>query len=321
MDSNATPGNVNGEIDRRSNLSYEEFSGRYMYANKPVIFTDALGPWRALSRWTPNFFQSEFGDMTFSIAEGRKSSSYSEKTNGMVQYTMAHFIDRVLESSDDSPAPYFRNQSLSGMFPSLKADVEPAPEYFFPNWLLDQYTIKRFHAALHHYGILELFIGGRGGTFPVLHYDHGGLHAFLMQIYGRKRYVLYPPDQTPYMYPTKEKPNLSMVNSVFEPDLNRFPLFAKAVPTTFELAAGEMMFLPSGWWHTVKMLTPSITLSLNMINHSNWQALVNTKRSNPLVSLASRVYLTGAGAWRAWRDRDWSTRGRARVQPSATWYV
>ena len=48
------------EIDRRDNLSYEEFAEKYLYANKPVIVTDMIRQWKALSRWTPEFFQREF---------------------------------------------------------------------------------------------------------------------------------------------------------------------------------------------------------------------------------------------------------------------
>ena len=36
------------EIDRRSNLSYSEFSERYPYKSTPVIVSDALRNWRAL---------------------------------------------------------------------------------------------------------------------------------------------------------------------------------------------------------------------------------------------------------------------------------
>ncbi|MGH8594770.1 MAG: hypothetical protein ACREV3_13245 [Gammaproteobacteria bacterium] len=72
------------------------------------------------------------------------------------------------------------------------------------------------------------------------------------------------------------------------------------------------MFVPSHWWHTTKMLTPSITLSINTVNRSNWHELVNfvSMRRSPLVSIASRLYLTGAGTWRSWRDRNWSRRVR-----------
>ena len=56
-----------GQIERRANLSYAEFSDRYMYPNRPVILTDALARWKALSRWTPDFFRREFADMSFEV--------------------------------------------------------------------------------------------------------------------------------------------------------------------------------------------------------------------------------------------------------------
>jgi hypothetical protein len=75
-----------------------------------------------------------------------------------------------------------------------------------------------------------------------------------------------------------------------------------------------MLFIPSHWWHTTKMLTPSISISANVVNQSNWHELVtfvSMRRRNPLMSLASRVYLTGAGAKRSWRDRNWRKRAMA----------
>ena len=57
------------EIERRENLSYEEFAREYLYPLKPVIVTDAFRGWQALKHWTPKFFKQEFGGMTFSINE------------------------------------------------------------------------------------------------------------------------------------------------------------------------------------------------------------------------------------------------------------
>jgi histone arginine demethylase JMJD6 len=299
------------DIERRANLSYSEFSDRYMYANKPVIVTDALRQWRALSRWTPEFFKEEFGDMRFSMSRVGPGQARDGET-GDEEYTMARFIDRVLESTEENPAPYFHNRILADLFPSLCQDIEPLPEYFQPNWLPERYLVGYVGKVLNRGAAIELYVGGKGGSFPVLHYDGAGTHAFLMQVYGRKQFTVYPPEQEPYLYPSPEKQNSSMVNSVDTPDLERFPLFAKAVPTTFVLEPGELLFVPSHWWHTTTMLTPSITLSINTLNQSNWHELIAfvAMRRSPLVSLASRVYLTGAGAWRAWRDRNWSRRVR-----------
>jgi hypothetical protein len=299
------------EIERRQNLSYEEFAAEYLYPLKPVIVTDVLRKWPALNRWSPEFFKLKFGEMKFQLNEDAgQDAGYKGNEQG-TEYTMARFIDCVLASTDEHPAPYFRNRVLDELFPSLKGDIQPLPEYLLPNWLAEQYAVKYVKDVLNRGAAIELFIGGKGGSFPVLHYDGAGVHAFLMQLYGRKQYVVYSPDQEPFLYPSPERENLSMLRNIDSPDLEKFPLFAKAVPAKFYLEPGELLFMPSHWWHTVKILTPSITLSANVLNQSNWHELVRfvaMRRRNSIVSMASRVYLTGAGAWRAWRDREWRQR-------------
>lgn len=298
-------------IERRNNLSYEEFAAEYLYPLKPVIVTDALRGWQALKRWTPAFFKQEFGNMRFRVNEdSNQHAGYKGNETG-TEFTMAGFIDRVLASTDENPAPYFRNRVLYDLFPSLKQDIEPLPEYLLPNWLPDRYLVRRVETILRRGAAIELFIGGKGSVFPTLHYDGAGAHAFLMQIYGCKEFIVFPPDQERFLYPSFEQKNLSLLKNIEHPDLKQFPLFGKAVPIKFILEPGELLFMPSHWWHTVKMLTPSVTVTANVLNESNWHELIKfvaMRRRNPLVSLASHVYLTCAGARRSWRDRNWRKR-------------
>jgi histone arginine demethylase JMJD6 len=292
-------------IERRSNLSYTEFAQNYMFANTPVIITDAIRKWPALSRWTPEFFKTEFGSMKFTIDEGE--FSYVDGKQGKTEFTMEQFIDRVLESTKEHPAPYFRNRILYDEFPALNQDIQPLLEYFFPNWLSHKYWVKYVRQVLNRGSFIEIFIGGQGGSFPTLHYDGCAAHAFLMQVYGHKEYVLYSPDQEPFLYPSPVRQNVSAINSIEKPDLNKFPLFAKAVPTIFRLDPGETLFIPSRWWHTVFMLTPCITLSINVANRSNWKALVDfvaKRRSNNLEALVARIYLTAAGMLQTLKESD-----------------
>jgi histone arginine demethylase JMJD6 len=301
------------EIERRDNLSYEEFAADYLYPLKPVIVTDALRDWKAVGRWTPEFFKREFGQMKFCLQDNLKAKTGYQSASEAVEYSMERFIDRVLESTQENPAPYFRNQILYDLFPSLQGDIQPLPEYFQPNWLPEHFAVKYVREVLNRGAAIELYIGGEGGAFPVLHYDGAGTHAFLMHIYGRKEFIVFPPDQEEFLYPSSEKLNLSMVNDLDHPDLQRFPLFARAEPTKFVLGPGELLFIPSHWWHTTKMLTPCISVSANVLNQSNWKELVRfvaRGRRNPVVSLGSRVYLNGAGAWRSWRDRAWQKRAQ-----------
>lgn len=297
------------EIHRRMKLSYEEFAHDHLYPLQPVIITDVMEQWPALRRWSPEFFKKEFGHQKFSYyGADYDGDTYETKTGA--EFTLTELIDRVLESTPECPAPYFRNKILSQIAPSLMQDIQPLPEYFLPNWLGEAYWVKRLQKTLNRAAPIELFIGGRGGSFPVLHYDGFGSHAFLMQIYGCKEFIIYPPEQELFLYPSGEQHNLSSVN-VSHPDFERFPLFGMAVPTTFVLEPGEMLFIPCHWWHTTRMLTPSITLAATVVNQSNWHELRRffaSRRRNQLAALASQAYLFGAGAWRSWRDRGWRQR-------------
>ena len=247
-----------GEIERRTALSAGEFRRRYLHPHQPVVISDALAAWPALARWTPQFFQDRY--------------AAKQVTAGGQTHALGALMDWVLRSTKDDPAPYLRNEPLADLFPELLPDIQPTPAYLRPNWLNRPLTHPDA-AQLNRGAKIELFIGGTGQSFPVLHYDGLYTHAFLMQIYGRKQYFVYAPDQTPFMYPVPGDPNRSQLNDVESPDLGKFPLFAQARGLTFTLDAGEMLFVPGGWWHTVRMLTPSITLSVNSANSSNWRML------------------------------------------------
>jgi hypothetical protein len=271
-------------IDRRHQLLYEEFAEEYLFPGKPVIISGAINGWRALDNWTPEYFRTKYGSMHLRI-DGKS-------------YTMADFIDRVNFSSSANPAPYLRNEIIEEFLPELLADIDPLPRYFFPNWL-DGRLSRVLRSRLHN-GSPELYIGGSGAKFPFLHFDSYHTHAFLTQIYGTKEYTAFSADQTPYIYVRPNQYNASQIPDIENPDLNKFPLFAKAVPMRFRLHPGEILFIPGGLWHTAKMLTPSISVSVNRANASNWAKLTHDMcRNAPLhMKPIAAAYLTGLRAFR-----------------------
>ena len=253
------PQTIVATIDRRHQLSYEEFAEEYLFPGRPVIITGAIDTWGALDKWTPDYFKNKYGAMSLRI--DRES------------YVMRDFINRVVSSSPVNPAPYLRNEIIERFLPDLLADISPLPAYFFPNWL-DGKLSRILRSRLHN-GSPELYIGGRGAKFPFLHFDSYHTHAFLAQIYGTKEYTAFTADQTPWLYVRPDQYNASQIPDIENPDLGRFPLFAKAVPMRFHLHPGEILFIPGGLWHTARMLTPSITVSVNRANASNWAKLTH----------------------------------------------
>jgi hypothetical protein len=88
---------------------------------------------------------------------------------------------------------------------------------------------------------------------------------------GRRRFVLFPPDQVGNLYvgPFDLTPAGVPVSTVplDEPDLERWPRYANALAAAqvAELEPGDAIYIPYLWWHGVQSLEP-----LNMLVNYWW---------------------------------------------------
>jgi len=100
---------------------------------------------------------------------------------------------------------------------------------------------------------------GLGGTLYHCHYDlQPNLHV---QLTGRKRFILFPPDEWVNLYPFPVHHDLdrrAMVD-LDSPDSCRFPNWVKARGYHVELGPGDALYIPPYWWHHVQSLTPETT--------------------------------------------------------------
>ncbi len=277
-------------IERVAGLSTAEFIRRYRDPLKPVILTDATRSWPALSKFSFEFFKSQFGQREVII--------------GNKKYRLGDFIDLLLASTREHPAPYPCKLNLRRDFADLAADVEPRYDLSLPNRIGSPLILKRFFDGLYD---LEVFLGGPGGEFPYLHYDYLGLFAYINQIVGEKEFTVYSPDQEPFLYANPETGWMSTIENHHQPDLDKYPLLAKTTPIKATLTAGETLFIPSGWWHTARSLTPSISVAFDQLCSSNWSFFtrdVCRMRSGSLLKVGlARTFLAGAGALLGIKER------------------
>jgi tRNA wybutosine-synthesizing protein 5 len=89
------------------------------------------------------------------------------------------------------------------------------------------------------------------------HYDV--MDNFLVQVVGRKKVVLFDPTDALCLYLVGDK---SPILDVESPDLTTYPLFKNADQYHCELSPGDVLFIPSLWFHNVLACDFSVAVNV-----------------------------------------------------------
>jgi len=246
------------QLPRLQRPSAQEFKAFYQQ-DAPVLLTESdAASWPALSKWaSPRFWVSQHGHRCVPLEDGSPgSASWHERIA-----TVADFVHCLLDGRN---VVYVAQHTLFDHLPSLRTDFSP------PSFLGNRVT--RTNAWF-----------GSASTVTPLHYD--SYDGLLVQVLGHKLVRLYSPEATPLLYPCRSewsaqrwwptadeiaaqssrddaqgKGTVSLVD-IEAPDLERFPLFAQATDFEVVLSPGDALFIPAGWWHHVRALSVSFSIS------------------------------------------------------------
>lgn len=239
-------------VERRDRVSREEFLERYYAANRPVILTGMMADWPALDRWNPQYFKTAYGDHRVEVMTGRsKDPRYEinlQDHKHVVRF--ADYVDMVTSAGESNDFYLVANNNFFEC-PEMRPLLDDIR--FFEDHLDPAKSSGRVH-----------FWFGPAGTVTPLHYDE--MNIIMAQVHGRKRITLISPDQYHLIY--NEIGVYSEVDCE-NPDYRKHPLFREVQKVQVDLEPGEALFLPVGWWHHVRALDASITLSLTNFIHMN----------------------------------------------------
>ncbi|HKD08955.1 MAG TPA: cupin-like domain-containing protein [Bryobacteraceae bacterium] len=229
-------------VEREENLSPEQFFRWYYAGNRPVILSGLMDGW---NRWTPDYLRWRCGDETVEVMGGRDSDAQYEINceSHKVRMTMDQFVGMVESAGETNDFYMVANNRSNGAGPlrALLGEIPPLAGYLSP---------------LKAAGDSVFFWFGPAGTRTPLHHDT--MNILLAQVLGRKKITLIPSFETHLVY------NHVGVYSQVDcenPDPERFPLFSKASKFETVLEPGEVLFIPVGWWHQVRSLDVSISVS------------------------------------------------------------
>eukprot|EP00931_Biecheleriopsis_adriatica_P025182 TRINITY_DN15534_c4_g1_i1.p1 TRINITY_DN15534_c4_g1~~TRINITY_DN15534_c4_g1_i1.p1 ORF type:complete len:301 (+),score=51.61 TRINITY_DN15534_c4_g1_i1:1-903(+) len=99
-------------------------------------------------------------------------------------------------------------------------------------------------------GAISLFIGN--GSVSQYHYDEDA-HVVVLQVHGKKRFILAPPTSTPEIQYFKPYPMCKFGNagSSRAPDRWRKRALSVANSMEYVLEPGDLLFIPAFVWHAV----------------------------------------------------------------------
>ena len=241
-------------VERRSELSYEEFVREYMSAGKPVIITDVVESWKASTKWNLDFFRSKYGSVKLRVQSYDPEEEFTRYERDFRTMKVTDYIDHITNTANDEFL-YLRDLCVYD-YPELLEDCkEPI---YFNNW----FTKLPFELRRKLFRDNGIFIGHRGTSIG-LHYDLHYKITWIAVISGRKKVTLFAPDQGKYLYEGR-------VNC-FNPNLEKFPLYAEAKPVECVLNQGEMLLIPPNWWHQLKNIEDTIALVTSTINEWNYE--------------------------------------------------
>lgn len=227
-------------IPRIVRPTYDEFLNEYDLPQKPVVITGATSDWKAMGLWTHEWFGQTYGSVDVPLSRERTH------TTKVASLKLARYIDLILNGKDHG---LYMDQFNFDRIPGLASFI--GTPYANPG---------RRHVDLN------LWIGP-AGTIISLHKDnHVGFDYsdnIFAQIHGRKRAVLASPDQDHLMYPRTKEQGAHWHSQVDweKPDYDRFPLFRHVVLQETVIQPGELLFIPGNYWHSLRSLDPSISVS------------------------------------------------------------
>lgn len=234
------------EVERISEISARDFQKYYVKPQKPVVIEKITQDWPAFKKWDFEYMKQIAGDKIVPLYNN-DPVDYTKKVNEpAAEMKMSDYID-ILHSGPTELRIFLYN--LMKQVPKLQADYQ-----------MPDLGLKLFKS------LPMLFFGGENSTV-FMHYDIDLANILHFHFAGKKRCLLVSPEQTKYMYKIPYSVICREDINFDQPDFDKWPALKNLKPMAADLSHGEMLYMPEGWWHHMKYLTPGFSMSLRSLAH------------------------------------------------------
>lgn len=249
------------QITRLKNLSPEEF--QESWTDKPFILTEPVKEWPVYQQWSTEVLLEKYGDVVFR-AEA-------------VDWPLKTYVEYMKNNSDESPLYLFDRSFVSKMGIKVGQPHEVPDAAYWPPPCFEEDLFAVLESDRPDRQWLIIGPERSGSTF---HKDPNATSAWNAVLRGSKYWIMFPSSSKlpppPGVFVSPDQSEVTSPLSIAEWLLG-FHAEARRTPGCIEgiCGEGEILHVPSGWWHLVINLEPAIAITQNFIPRAHLTAALD----------------------------------------------
>jgi hypothetical protein len=236
-------------IDSVDHITREDFVNNYLKPRKPLIIRKATESWPALEKWTFDYLKETVGDQLVPLYDSSKADPSKPINAAALEMKFGDYIDLIQTQPTDLRIFLFDPIKHA---PSLLDDYRSPTDLM--GGFLDKYP--------------NMFFGGKGSV-TFLHYDIDLAHIFHTHFNGRKKVILFDNKWSERLYCIPFATYALEDYDIEKPDFTKFPALNGVEGQEAILEHSDTLFMPTGYWHWMKYLDGSFSISLRAWD-SSW---------------------------------------------------
>ena len=262
------PENEICRIDKK--LDYSEFFSNFLLPNLACVMgPDFTSDWASRRDWVRsdssqpnlNFIESLLEeDATVPVSDCSSRVFNSHSCCEMKFSEFREYWDSEREDEDD--IKYLKDWHFY-LETRHSYSAYRTPPYFCSDWLNEWWEEREDRERPSDYRFV--YIGPKGSWTP-FHSDVFGSYSWSANIVGRKKWIMLPPGE-------EDKVRDTFGNVVFDLESEEAKLLqeknGQIRRIEFVQETGEIVFVPSGWFHQVYNLEDTISINHNWFNGCN----------------------------------------------------
>jgi len=232
------------QIPRVKTLTKEVFLRDYFRPQKPVVIENCIEDWPAFEKWDLEYMKKVAGDKEVPLYDDRPVKHDEGFNEPHAIMKMADYID--LLKSEPTKYRIFLWNVLKEV-PILQED----------------FTYPNFGIRLMK-GLPMLFFGGRN-SHTFMHYDIDLANIFHFHFAGKKQCILFSQSESKHLYKIPHSLITREDIDFDAPDFEQWPALKNAKGHIAHLQHGNVLYIPEGYWHHMKYITPGFSMSLRAV--------------------------------------------------------